>query len=97
MTKGGRVYTPAATTAHEDAIAAEWARHFPDETIKGPVEVHIEYDKDGIHVEIHRLSPELKSSLRGDIDNYLKATLDGLNGVAYADDKQVYRISARKA
>jgi Holliday junction resolvase RusA-like endonuclease len=31
-----------------------------------------------------------------DLDNAIKATLDGLNGMAYPDDKQVYHIEATK-
>lgn len=34
------------------------------------------------------------SKARIDLDNAIKAALDGLNGVAYADDKQVVRLSA---
>jgi crossover junction endodeoxyribonuclease RusA len=34
----------------------------------------------------------LRGSLRGDLDNYTKAILDGLNKVAYLDDRQVRRI-----
>ncbi|OXE37422.1 MAG: hypothetical protein CGW95_01600 [Phenylobacterium zucineum] len=30
-----------------------------------------------------------------DIDNLAKAVLDGLNGVAYVDDRQVISLSAR--
>ncbi len=32
---------------------------------------------------------------RGDLDNYVKAILDSLNGVAYADDRQVQCIQAQ--
>lgn len=40
--------------------------------------------------------------LTGDVDNYLKAILDGLNRVAYADDRQVkaahvYKLTGRGA
>ena len=36
------------------------------------------------------------SKLRGDIDNYAKSILDGLNGVAYTDDKQIVSLELRK-
>jgi cyclopropane fatty-acyl-phospholipid synthase-like methyltransferase len=36
------------------------------------------------------------SKLRGDIDNYAKSVLDGLNGVAYTDDKQIVSLELRK-
>ena len=36
------------------------------------------------------------SSLRGDVDNYVKSIMDGLNGVAYLDDGQVMNIKAHK-
>lgn len=31
---------------------------------------------------------------RGDLDNYCKAALDGLNGVAFVDDRQVTHLEA---
>ena len=33
---------------------------------------------------------------RADIDNYIKSVLDGLNKVAYADDRYIYKIEAEK-
>lgn len=33
---------------------------------------------------------------RPDLDNLIKLVLDGLNGVAYEDDRQIARISAAK-
>lgn len=41
-------------------------------------------------------SGEIKPTVRPDLDNYIKSVLDGLNGVAYTDDKQVCEIVARK-
>ena len=32
----------------------------------------------------------------GDVDNFLKAVLDALNGICYQDDAQVTHISATK-
>ena len=34
--------------------------------------------------------------LSGDIDNYAKAVLDALNGVAYNDDKQIVVLMLEK-
>jgi Holliday junction resolvase RusA-like endonuclease len=33
---------------------------------------------------------------KGDIDNYVKAVLDSLNGVAYYDDSQIVKLFAAK-
>lgn len=39
-----------------------------------------------------RLRVWLLGELTGDLDNYLKAIKDGLNGVAYHDDRQVKQV-----
>jgi crossover junction endodeoxyribonuclease RusA len=41
-----------------------------------------------------RVDVWLLGVLAGDVDNYCKAILDGLNGVAYADDAQVVQLAA---
>ena len=38
----------------------------------------------------------LHGNNEGDIDNYAKAILDGLNGIAYKDDKQVSELYLKK-
>jgi Holliday junction resolvase RusA-like endonuclease len=38
-----------------------------------------------------------KITLRGDIDNYVKTVLDGLNGTAWEDDIQVVEVTAVKS
>ena len=39
---------------------------------------------------------ELLPQVKPDAGNILKAVLDGLNGVAYPDDKNVYAVSCKK-
>lgn len=38
----------------------------------------------------------VRPTKRPDVDNVIKSILDGLNGVAYADDKQVVDVVCRK-
>lgn len=88
MTRRGRVFTPAATLAHEADIAAQWRKKFGRrKPLEGPVQVSVDFDKHGMWLEV--APTELPSVLRGDIDNYMKAVLDALNGIAYVDDKQI--------
>jgi Holliday junction resolvase RusA-like endonuclease len=35
-----------------------------------------------------------KNRVRGDVDNCCKAILDGMNEIAYLDDKQVHHLTA---
>jgi Holliday junction resolvase RusA-like endonuclease len=90
----GRAYTPPETVAFERAVGAAWVAS-GGPTFDGPVEVELSFTKDGIEVCVREL-PDAKSPLRGDLDNYVKAVLDGLNAVAFGDDRTVLRITAEK-
>lgn len=92
----GRAYTPKETVDFEAAIAAAW-RSSGGPCFDGPVSVTCEFYKERIDVVITELDPATKSPLRGDLDNYLKAVMDGLNKVAFDDDRQVLLLSAKKS
>lgn len=49
-----------------------------------------------LHADIYKSSDKLTSRNWGDLDNFLKAILDALNGIAYRDDAQVVQISGSK-
>lgn len=93
MTRRGRVYTPKSTHEFERHVAASYGK---GPTFEGPVSVSIIFSKDKTKVYIKSIPESTKSSLTGDIDNYCKALLDGLNGVAWEDDKIVYHLKAEK-
>ena len=93
-TKGGKVFTPKSTLQEEDHIAQAWKDQV-GEKISGPIEVTIAYSPEAT-VLLVNTSPHDATTLRGDLDNYVKLTLDALNGVAWEDDRQVVRIRAVK-
>lgn len=56
----------------------------------------IEIGSDHIWVDVYELEePHRPKYVQGDVDNYVKAISDGLNGAAYKDDKQVHYIDVR--
>lgn len=91
MTRRGKAFTPQATLEAEQALAAQYDGPY----FEGPLSVEIEYLNDRQTITITEIADwENRSKLRGDLDNYIKL-LDGLNGVAWADDRQVKHVTAR--
>ena len=84
------MYTDKATREYEQAIKDA----YDGPVFEGPVGMSVTFKKDKILVTI--TSIEQESSLRGDIDNYIKSIMDGLNGAAYEDDGQVLNIKGYK-
>lgn len=74
---GGRSWTPQRTREYEERVGL-LGRAAGLTPRSGPVAVEID-----VYVSDGRV---------GDVDNYAKAVLDGLTGVAYEDDRQVVRL-----
>lgn len=54
-------------------------------------------DKDiEIGVKVYLYGKTTPMGLDGDVSNYLKTAEDGLNGIAYTDDRQIIRAYAEK-
>lgn len=98
--RGGRVYTPRATRDYEQLVAAEWqaagARRLPD----GPFALYAEfvYARPGSHyrTKARVLRDGTPPCPREDTDNAVKAVLDALQGLAFADDRLCVEIHATK-
>jgi len=104
FTRAGRTYTPAKTRDYESRIkAAAWAAMTKEgiDTTDRPVHVDVIAfmdipkswsKKKRIEAEYGAFRP-----LAGaDLDNIVKAALDGIQGVVFTDDRLVHSIKARK-
>ena len=105
-TKSGHSYTPKETVRYENLVrlcftAARQNDGASPEPWTGPVWLDVE-----AVFSVPASWPRWKTEKalltayrhcgRPDLDNVVKAVLDGLNGVAYKDDAQVCAIQARK-
>lgn len=92
-----RVYTPRKTRVFEERIRKAWSEQVGDRwaAFAGPVEVMVFVTR-----ELAKSNPKKwagRADLqKPDLDNVLKAVLDALNGLAYADDRNVTSETARK-
>ena len=96
FTKSGRTYTPKETLAEEARIAQAY-READGPLFLGAVTVDVTYYTDGQWIALN--DHQDASPLRGDIDNYLKLTLDALQGdecPAFANDKAVVQLRGLK-
>lgn len=93
-TKKGHGFTPKTTMEAEDYVRQAWEEQV-GETLDCPVEISLRYSPTETVLTVVE-SPHDAKTLRGDLDNYVKLTMDALNEVAWVDDKQVVRISAVK-
>lgn len=84
-------YTPEATRNFEQQVG-DLLRAATDEYSFGrkPVCVSIDIHKDGFWLTIQYAEQSVRPvGVRGDVDNYVKSIFDGLNSIAWYDDKQV--------
>jgi len=98
-TKDGRPvrFTPAKTRDYEHRIKQEAGRYFV-RPFKGPVKVDMLAVFPRPKAKIWKTKPMPREwyPKAPDLDNIVKAAMDGLNGIAYLDDRQVVMVVARK-
>lgn len=88
-------YTPKKTMDAEAAIAKAW-QDSGGPIFDVPCEVQFVFDVEGMAIIIEPLDLDMKTKLRGDLDNYVKTALDALNKVAFTDDRLVTKLVAVK-
>lgn len=97
----GHAITPTRTRQYEDRIKALWRAKYREDPYEGDVRITIFFylpiptswsKKKREEAEHGKIRP----NVRPDVDNLVKIVLDGLNGVAFVDDKQIVRLLAEK-
>lgn len=91
------VYTPSKTRGFEAKVAAMAQQHFK-QPLKGPISVSLTFLLPRPKTLMRRKDPdgEIPHISRPDLENLEKSILDGLNGIAFLDDRQVYRKHSEK-
>ena len=94
----GRIYTPGATSKYEKLVKESYGDNlcFEDQFIS--VKILFKFSVPKSYSKKKRaeaLAGDLRPT-KADIDNYIKSVLDGLNKVAFLDDRYIFSIEASK-
>ena len=96
----GRAITDKKTKDFEQTVAwlykSNGGKYFKDKNIRMRVEFHFEVPKSYTKKKKEEALNGIVRPTRSDIDNLLKSVQDGLNGIAYLDDRTICEISAIK-
>ena len=84
------------TQQFEETFAQHWKEQNPGhELLEGPIGLQVLIGSNHIEVSVWELEEGTRPKyIQGDVDNYIKAISDSLNGVAYKDDKQIHHLEA---
>lgn len=102
FTRNGRTYTPKKTADYEKLVAQIYTGKYGNTAdYEGTVKIFIcAYFKiaksDSKAVKESKEKRRILPTIAPDIDNLCKSIMDGLNRVAYRDDKQVVALVAYK-
>ena len=94
----GRVYTPGATHKYEKLVKESYGDNpcFEDQFISVKILFKFSVPKSYSKKKRSEALEGIVRPTKADIDNYIKSVLDGLNKVAFLDDRYIYNITAEK-
>ena len=101
MRRGVRLYDPAKVRNYKSELALRARMRYPSKPLTGPLKVTLRFYR---HLQSSltkkeralRMSGAHRPTVKPDTDNYIKSTLDGLNGLLWADDNQIVDLVASK-
>lgn len=104
MRKGIRLYDPKKVNVFKKQLGMLAKQQMLDRGLApydGPLEVRMELYRP-VQTSIskkeraRRLSGAHRPTVKPDLDNYIKSTLDALNGIIWADDNYIVSLAAEK-
>lgn len=95
--KYGVFYTPKNTQQFENLVKMVASQCF-DKPLTCPVELYIKFKLPRPQRLMWKTKPmpEMPCDKTPDIDNYIKSVVDGLQGIAFYNDKQIWKLIAEK-
>ena len=96
-----RTYSPKETDRYENKVSLAYRQVHAGPPAEGPVKLQvcayfpIPQSWSNKKKEYAKLN-QIPVTVKPDIDNICKVLLDGLNGIAFADDKQVFSLTCHK-
>lgn len=101
MGRGIRLYDPKKVSVYKKQLAMMCKFQYKDQPLSGQLTVNLKFYR---HVQSSVSKKERKLRLIGahrptvkpDVDNYIKSTLDGLNGLLWEDDAHIVKLVAEK-
>ena len=90
-------YTPKTTANYENLVKTIAIQHFQN-PIDKPIYLLIKFKipRPKRLIWKKKPMPEQPCDTRPDLSNLIKSIEDGLNGIAYKDDRQIYKLYAEK-
>ena len=101
MGKGIRLYDPKKVSTYKKQLGMMCKFQYKDKPLTGPLIVSLKFYRQ-VQSSVSKKERELRLSgihrpiVKPDTDNYIKSTLDGLNGLLWEDDNQIVKIVAEK-
>ena len=101
MGRGIRLYDPKKVSVYKKQLAMMCKFQYKQAPLTGPLMVELNFFR---HIlssiskkeRALRLSGSRRPVVKPDTDNYIKSTLDGLNGLLWEDDNQIVDLVAHK-
>ena len=95
------MYDPEKVKKFKKELSQIARLHYRDDLLDGALEVEISFYRPvqkslSKKERARRLSGEHRPTVKPDLDNYIKSTLDALNGILWTDDARIVDLHAHK-